>query len=116
MKNDLGTIRNMTHGRWARLFLISLKRILHYLRYSDFLGFEATTFNPTHTSKKRRSRRYAQNNGVPAGTSHKTPGTKKRMTFKFELDVPKTGNDIIRIDDEAGNRHWQKLCQRKLLI
>ena len=70
------------------------------------MGVEATTFNPTHTSKKRRSCRYDQNNGVPVGKSHKTPGPKKRRTFKFGLDVPKIWNDIIRKDDEAGNRNW----------
>ena len=53
MTHDLVTASNMTHGRWARLFLISLKRTLHRLRHSDFLGCEATSFNPSPTSKKQ---------------------------------------------------------------
>ena len=104
--NDLGTISNMTHGRWARLFLRSLKRTVRRLRLSDFFGFEASTFNPNPTSKKRRSRRYAQNPEVPAGMSHKTP-TKRNKIFKFGLEVPKSWKDILRIDGESGNRHRQ---------
>ena len=59
--NDLGTILNMPNGRWARLFLRSLKIILRRLRHSEFPGFEATTCNPSPTSKKQRSLRYAKN-------------------------------------------------------
>ena len=73
IKNDLDTTRNMTHGRWVCLELTSLKRTLRRCCRSDFLGFEATTFNPSPTSKKQRSRRYAKNDGVPAGMSHMTP-------------------------------------------
>ena len=112
--NDLGTISNMTHGRWNRLFLRSIKRKMRRLRRSDFFGFEASTFNPSSTSKKRRSRRYAQNNGVSASTSHKTPTTKRSRNFKFGLEVPKSWRDIMRIDDESGNRHWQDAVAKEI--
>ena len=59
LSNDIGTVCNNIHNRWARLFLRSLRLILRRLRRTDILGFEATTFNPTPTNKKRRSRRYA---------------------------------------------------------
>ena len=98
----------MTHGRWARLFIRSLKSTLHRLLHSDVMGFEAIKFNPFSTSKKRWSRRYAQNNGDPAGTSYKSSGPKKRRAFNFGLEATKTSKNIIRTDDEASKKHWKK--------
>ena len=95
----------MTHDRWACVFLRSPKRKLRCLRHSDLLGVEVTIFNPVPTFKKLQSRCYAQNNRTPAGTSHKAPGPKKRRTFKFDLEVPKTWKDRIRINDTANNKH-----------
>ena len=87
---------------------------MHRLRHRNCFGFEVSTFNPSPTSKKRQSCRYAQNNGVPAGTSHKTPATKKRRLFKFELEVPKSWKDITRTDDESGNIHWQDAVAKEI--
>ena len=58
--NNLGITRNMTEGRWACLFLRSLKITLRRLRRSDSLGFDVSTFNLSLTSKQRWYHRYAK--------------------------------------------------------
>ena len=77
-------------------------------------GFVTTTFNPFPTFKRIRSCWYAQNYGTPPGTSHKAYGTKKGRTFKFGLEVSKTWKDIIRIDDEASNKHWKNAVAKEI--
>ena len=113
--NDLVAISDISHGRWVRLFLRFFKITLRRLHYSDFPGFDATTFNPPHTCKKQCSRRYAKNNKVPAGTSHKTPAPQKRRAFKCGLEVPKNWKDILRIYYEASNKHhWQNYMYKDI--
>ena len=43
--------------------------------------------------------------------SNKRKRTPKRKTFKHGLEVPRTWNDIVRIDTEAKNRLWQKTVE-----
>ena len=42
------------------------------------------------------------------------PVTKKRRAFKFGLEVPKYWKDILRIDDEAGNMHWENAVANEI--
>ena len=53
-------------------------------------------------------------NGTPAGTSHKTPGPKKRIIFKFSLKFPKTCKDIIIIDDAANSKHCHNVVAKEI--
>ena len=75
---------------------------------------DATSCHPSPTSKKRQSRYYDRNNGVPACTSHKKYVPKKRRTFKFDLEVPKTWKDRIRINDVANNKHWHNAVAKEI--
>ena len=89
--NVFGIIKHITHSRWARLFLRSLKRILYCLRHSDFLGFEAKICNPSPTSKKRRSRRYAKKMEFlqTCHTRHLIPNG--RVHSSLTLELPRLG-------------------------
>ena len=112
LSNDLGHTSNQRYGQWARLFLRSLKRTLRRLRRSSILGFTATTYNPS--PKKLRSRRGKSLtiNGKAIKPSIVAP-THSR-DFKFGLEVPKSWQDIIRIDTAAGNRTWQDAIEKEI--
>ena len=64
------------------------------------LDVETAKFNYTPLQERAITPlcRYDQDNGTPAGTSHKIPGSKKRRTFKFGLEDPNIGKDKIRIN------------------
>ena len=55
LDHDFGKNLNGQHRRWARAFLRSLRCTLRRLRRTTFLGYSATTYNPS--PKKSRSRR-----------------------------------------------------------
>ena len=86
----------------------------NYIIDNDLGPIGNMTHNPSPTYRKRRSHRYAQNNGAPAGTLHKTDVPKKRRSFKFGLEVLKFWKDTLRIDDESGNMHWQNAVTKEI--
>jgi hypothetical protein len=81
IKNDLGPVYNNIHNRWARLFLRSLRLTLRRLRRTYILGFEATTFNPVPTNKKRRSRRYVRAAKTAEGAGNAVPASRRKKKF-----------------------------------
>ena len=114
INNDLGKECNKIHNRWARLFLRSLRRTLRRLCQSDILGFEATTFNPVPSNKKRRSRRYAKAAKITKEAGNAGSGQRRKRAFKFGIEVPKTWADILRLDAAAGNTKWQAAVHKEV--
>jgi len=107
LTNDLGKILNSKDRRWARAFLRSVRRAIRHLRRSHFFGFDATTHFPT--PKKRRSRQATKADRENEQKEEKQKqGTNRTGTFKYGLEVPKNWKDLLRIDEAAGNRKWQK--------
>ena len=74
------------------------------LKYKDYLGFDATSHNPS--PKKRRSCRYAINAKKPVVLPHGATKDNSKKSFKFRFEVLKNWKDILRIDESAGNSMW----------
>ena len=111
MDNNFGKILNAQHRRWARAFLRSLRCTLRRLRRTTFLGYTATTYNPS--PKKTRSRR-SKLRTEEARVRDAVPFAKCRRTFKYGLEVPKSWKDIMRIDDAAKNTKWQDVVAKEV--
>ena len=111
LDHDFGKILNGQHRRWARAFLRSLRCTLRRLRRTTFLGYSATTYNPSpKKSRSRRSRLRTEEERVRDAV----PFAKCRRTFKYGLEVPKSWKDIQRIDDAAGNTKWQDAVAKEV--
>ena len=89
--NDLGSICNMIHGLWARLFLRSRKSIVCNLLHSDVLGFDATSLSSVTAPKKQRSRRYAKKTGRLLAPHIRNLGPKRGEHSSLNLKFPKLG-------------------------
>ena len=104
MHADLGKISNGIYRRWARAFLRSIRRSSRRLRKVQNQGFESIMHDtyPCELSLNRFKRVQRA-----ATTASKSRSKREPNTLKHGLEVPRNWKDIVRIDAEAGNRHWQ---------
>ena len=95
--------------------LRSLRLTLRRLRRTDILGFETATFNPAPPNKKKRSCRYAHAAETVKGAGNAAPaGRRKKRVFKFGIEIPKTWDDILRLDGAASNKKWQAAVHKEV--
>ena len=74
---------------------------MYCLMRTDYLGFDAISYNPSLV--KRCSRRYATNPETHIVISHGPTKDNSKKSFKFGFEVPKIWKYILHIDEAAGN-------------
>ena len=119
LENDFGFVQNGRLRRWARAFLRNLKKTLRRLKQVDWNGFCASTFFPTpikppyRSRRSRRSRADHRDARRVEKVKNKRP-SKKKVKFKYGIEISKSWADILRIDTAAGNSKWQDAVKKEV--
>ena len=77
-------------------------------------GYGSKTYDPYPWVLNRHSAKRVRRASTKASKKNKRPA--KQQRFKHGLEVPRTWNDIVRIDAEAGNRLWQEAAEKKSMF
>ena len=102
---DLEEVSKEIQRRWDRAFLSTLRRTTRRLRRVDSQGFNSYTHEPTpYQFSLNRYKRVRKEKTQASKKKKKSPSVRK--TFKHDHKVPRTWNDVVRIEADAGSRHW----------
>ena len=116
---NLGT-KKLNHywSRWARLFNRSLNKVCRRMFRVRYEGYVKTVAVPcTVPDRTVRLVTLKDSNGRPRN-KRKKPGRNDRKKglreFKYGKEVPKTWDDVLRLDKEAGCTMWQDAVKKEI--
>ncbi len=120
---NLGT-KKLNHywSRWARLFNRALNKACRRLFKVRFEGYEREVYVTCTDDPERTARLVTLKNdkGRPSHIKRKRkkPGANNRKKgvrqFKYGKEVPKTWDDVIRLDEAANCTMWQDAVKKEI--